>query len=136
MLTSRRLGIVCVLALILLPSAAQARPAAEIAAERLAVAKEGFSLAMESVVAGVSRLDVVSGWSRRWAEAALAAEPNPADRIAALREHLARMKQIEDRAQAMHEAGLMNRLDLLSARHARIEAELWLAHEEALQKKP
>ena len=66
-------------------------------------------------------------WSRRWMEAAQSASDRREDKIAAAREHLARMTQMEAVIVTQSETGLASTAAESAAEFYRVEAELLLA---------
>jgi hypothetical protein len=65
-------------------------------------------------------------WSRRWLEAQLDPTGIKEDRIAALRDHLKRMRDLEKRTAALAQTGQGTASDASAGRYYRIQAELWL----------
>jgi hypothetical protein len=53
------------------------------------------------------------------------------EQIAALEDHLKRMKELQQRVKRLHEGGLVSSLEPLAVEAYRVEAELWLAQEKA-----
>jgi RNA polymerase sigma factor (sigma-70 family) len=66
-------------------------------------------------------------WSRRWLEAQMDLAVNKEERMAALRDHLGRMKDLEKVMTAAARAGQRREADAAAGRYYRAQAELWLA---------
>ena len=80
----------------------------------------------ELYVAQLATAEDLYLWSRRWMEAQLASDLREV-KIAAAREHLARMTQLEAATVIRHEAGRESAAVEAAAEFYRVEAELLLA---------
>jgi hypothetical protein len=65
-------------------------------------------------------------WSRRIIDTLRDSGAKRGDLIAALEEHLTRMKKVEAIGERETEAGLKTHVDILDAKYAVLEAEAWL----------
>jgi hypothetical protein len=109
-------------------AAEPARSLAQIDADRLKLAEDGWSTARKLEAAGMQvEPGEIERWSRRLMQARLATAAAPADQRKALEDHLARMRDFEALATARHNQGLVGPLEPLSAQYARAEAERLLA---------
>jgi hypothetical protein len=70
-------------------------------------------------------------WSRRWLEAALDRAGNREGRVAAYRDHLGRMRDLEQKTQTLWRAGQLRAVEAEAAVFFRTEAELWLTRAQA-----
>jgi len=77
-------------------------------------------------VAGQGTLDILLGASRRLLEAEQLLNKEKANQLAALEQHLKRMKEAEAINQTRFDAGRIPIQDLAESRYYRIQAELWL----------
>ena len=68
----------------------------------------------------------MSGPASSWTRTATWAQ-TPADRIAALKDHLVRMKKIEELIKKIRRLGFGRSSDVGASRYYRLEAEHWLA---------
>jgi hypothetical protein len=68
-------------------------------------------------------------WSRRWLEAQLDLAAKGPERLTALREHLARMQDVEQITAVMWKVGQGREADAAAGRYYRAQAALWLARE-------
>src|SRR5688572_29671001 len=93
-------------------------------AERLAVAREGYTTAENRFRMGLATIDAVGTWSRRLRDAARETGTAPAT---AAQEHLDRMKSLEASAKAAFEKGTAGKEALLEARWQRSDAAAELA---------
>jgi hypothetical protein len=75
---------------------------------------------------GMGSAEACYRWSRRWLEAQLGLAHKEPERGAAYRDHLTRMKELEQRAKALWQVGKLRPADLPAASFYRTEAELWL----------
>ncbi len=66
-------------------------------------------------------------WSRLVLDARRAARRDPADRIAALEDHLHRMKALQDLVTKIRRIGFGRSSDVGASEYYRLEAECWLA---------
>ena len=66
-------------------------------------------------------------WSRRWLDAQLDLAGNKEERAAAYRDHLGRMRDVEQKARAQARAGQAEGAGASAAEYFRLQAELWLA---------
>jgi multidrug resistance efflux pump len=74
-----------------------------------------------------ARPDDLYPWSRRWLEAQLELAGSKEARVAALRDHLDRMKDLEKITKGLADTGQGRTADASAGRFYRIQAELWLA---------
>jgi RNA polymerase sigma factor (sigma-70 family) len=113
------------------PPAARADDALEeLLKQRAEAAREGFKAAQQEFRAGVGTGEALAGWSRKIAEAELDRGNRKAG-LAALEEHVERLKELEKVTQARFDAGRVSPQDLVAARYARLDAEIWLARVKA-----
>jgi len=70
-------------------------------------------------------------WSRRMIEAYDSRPAGDADRIAAIKSHVDRMREELHRASRAHETGRFTTLDVNEAKFRLLEAETWLAKAES-----
>jgi RND family efflux transporter MFP subunit len=70
-------------------------------------------------------------WSHRWLEAQRDLTEAKAERVTAHRDHLERMKALENRTKALADAGQGRPSDAAAGRYYRIQAELWLEQAKA-----
>jgi uncharacterized protein (TIGR03067 family) len=105
---------------------------------RLEAAQKAYDAAMESlqqtrrtdgVLAPVSNPEEVYTWSVRRLCAQRDMSGNTEDQIAALQNHLNRMKELQQRVAKLHEGGLISAMGPPSAAWYVAEAELWLTRE-------
>jgi hypothetical protein len=81
------------------------------------------------IIIPLGKPDEVYLWSVRWLSAQRAMSDKKTDQIAALEEHLKRMKDLQLRVTVLHKGGLANQLEPIAAEFYRVEAELWLMRE-------
>jgi RNA polymerase sigma factor (sigma-70 family) len=113
------------------PPAARASDALEeLLKQRAEVAREGLKVARQEFQAGVGTGEALAVWSRKVAEAELDRGNRQAG-LAALEDHVARVKEWEKVTQARFDAGRVSPQDLAAARYARLDAEIWLARVKA-----
>jgi outer membrane protein TolC len=79
---------------------------------------------MSELRAGVAPFNVVVELSARLAEAELDLGEGAAGRVAAHRDHLKRLREVEEIAKAWHDAGRLTSPDYLSVKAARLAAEI------------
>ena len=115
------------------PATRPASPADPQAAaeERIKTAQEGFRLATAAYQAGIAPFQELAAWSERIARSAMHPSVPKDRRVAILKEHMDRVREMEENANARFMAGAGTRLDLVAARYARFEAEQWLRDAEA-----
>lgn len=70
-------------------------------------------------------------WSRRWMEAEQALAPTKADRVAAIKAHLERMKQLHATADGCVKGGVLFPYEAKAAEYYHLEAAQWLLDAEA-----
>jgi hypothetical protein len=73
---------------------------------RVQVARLTFHLQRKRVLAGLSNVDVLAPWSRRWLKAELALIEKKAERIGAFERHLDRTKEIKGIVTKQGQAGI------------------------------
>jgi RNA polymerase sigma factor (sigma-70 family) len=94
--------------------------------KKLSVAATGFTAANQRFIAGHDSAEEVYTWSRRWLEAEMEVNRSKAGRLAALRDHFQRMKELEKVVQARSRDGKVTVKDLSTGQFARREAEILL----------
>jgi hypothetical protein len=65
-------------------------------------------------------------WSARWRDAQVEASAKKADQLAAVEEHLARMRKLEKLVREHHKAGFALPVDVSAVEFYRLEAEKYL----------
>jgi hypothetical protein len=70
-------------------------------------------------------------WSRRWVKAQLDLAGTKEERLAALRDHVERMKDLEKMTKALADTGQGSTADATAGRFYRAQAELWLTRARA-----
>jgi hypothetical protein len=98
--------------------------------QRAEVAREGLKAAQDDFQAGRSPGEALADWSRKLAVAEMDRGHRKAG-LAALEDHVNRVKELEKAAQARFDAGRISPQDLAAARYARLDAEIWLARVKA-----
>jgi hypothetical protein len=103
----------------------------ELLKARLEAAEEAYRLSLASFMqlrGGQlgSNPESIALWSQRILEAKRPLCKDKQEEIAAVREHLDRLKDLEAKTQKYEEAGLGKRQDLLAVRYHRSEAEIML----------
>jgi hypothetical protein len=124
---------------------AHANPLPEPAPTKAEVAKARVEAARKTYEAIMDRLKKTGGielpfrdlyrWSQRWLDAALAADTEKAQKVAAAEEHLARMAELEKRARTFVEVGLAAESEADAGHFYRLDAEYVLAKLRSDQKK-
>jgi hypothetical protein len=100
----------------------------ELLQSRLKAARKVFEMNMQRVQSGVAVADIgMLSWSQRWLDAELAMSDARADRIAAIKAHLERAKEVEKIAAAHVQAGQGREVDEQMATYFRIDAEIQLS---------
>ena len=106
--------------------------AAKLARERLAVLGEMDQVRAAAMAAG-EKIDVSPEteqdylWSRRKMDAERDASRKKRHPVVAIKAHLKRMKELEERVKQLFQAQQVSRLEVLAAKVYRLEAEFWLA---------
>jgi outer membrane protein TolC len=90
-------------------------------------AKEAYRLTEALYKNGQGSAEEVVLWSRRLLDAERPLCKNKEDEIAAVQQHLDRMKELEKRAEQLVKAGAATRKDVSAARYHRFEAEILLS---------
>jgi len=90
------------------------------------VARQGLKAAQEELKAGRGTIEQLAAWSQKIAEAELDRGNRKAG-LAALEEHVERMKELEKASRARFDTGRISPQELAAARCARLHAEIWLA---------
>ncbi len=107
---------------------------------RLDAAQKAYGAAMEglqqtkkidAVLLLKSNPEEVYTWSVRWLRAQQGLSNKKEDHIAALKDHLKRMKELQQRVTKLHEGGLISAIGPPAAAWYVAEAELWLASQAA-----
>jgi len=98
--------------------------------QRAEVAREGLKAAQNDFRAGRGTGEALADWSRKLAEAEMDRGNRKAG-LAALEEHVQRVKQLEKMAQRQVDAGIISARDLAAVRYTRLDAEIWLARVKA-----
>ena len=100
---------------------------------RVATAREVFEREMSRLenVTPISYEDTAT-WSRRWMDEELRLNPGPAETLGVIRDHLERVKRVEENASGYARAGQGRVADVLKAKYFRLEAEQRLAEARAL----
>lgn len=107
---------------------------------RLDAAQKAYRAAMEglqqtrrvgNVLLPLNKPEEVYTWSVRWLSAQQDMKGKKDDRVAALEEHLKRMKELQQRVTKQHEGGLVSSVEPAATAWYLAEAELWLAKERA-----
>jgi hypothetical protein len=114
------------------PAAKAGDELGELLKQRVEVAQQGLKAAQEEFKAGNGTMEQLTGWSRKIAEAELDRGNGKAG-LAALEEHVERVKELEKASRARFDAGLISPQELAAARYARLDAEIWLARVKAKQ---
>lgn len=81
---------------------------------------------LEAAAGGITPEDLYR-WSRRWLEAQLDLTGIKEERVAALRDHLKRMQELEKKTAALAQTGQGSTADASAGKFYRLQAELWLA---------
>lgn len=118
----------------LAPSAAgEERSAAALAEANLKAARQTLNALMEAYRTGNGPVDVekVYLWSRRVLEAQRDISSKKADQLAAIEEHLARMKGWRENAAKRYKAGQGTHAEVSAMEFFVTQAELWLAQANA-----
>ena len=99
---------------------------------RVATAREVFEREMSRLenVSPISYEDAAT-WSRRWMDEELRLNPSPAESLGEIRDHLERVKRVEENASGYARAGQGRLADVLKAKYFRLEAEQRLAEARA-----
>jgi hypothetical protein len=92
---------------------------------RLGVAKEIFEATMAPPRNDL--LDEMPDWSRRWMDEQILLDPAQIKRLAAIQDHLNRLKNLEELADARIQQAQATRADVLKVKYFRLEAEQMLA---------
>jgi outer membrane protein TolC len=98
--------------------------------QRAEAAREGLKFAQAEFQAGRSTGEALADWSRKLAAAELD-RGNPNSGLAALEDHVERLKELEKAKQVRFDAGRIPPQDMAAARYARLDAEIWLARVKA-----
>jgi len=96
-------------------------------------ARETYEAALISFQRGLKDVESVYTWSLRWAEAA---PGTPAEYLAALKAHLARMQTLEAAAVKMEGAGQCTKMDATAAKYFLKQAELLVKQAQLEGQKP
>ncbi len=102
---------------------------ADIQRELVDAAKDVADVRVREYFAGQVILESVFEWADHLVDAKLAASTTQAERIAALEDHLDRMKSLESENKQRFQAGRVSRFDLLACTFHRLKAEARLAKE-------
>jgi RND family efflux transporter MFP subunit len=101
--------------------------------ERAATARQIVEEDMQRLKASLALPgDEVPIWSRRWMDEQIRLNPAPAERIAAIQAHLARLKELEQILDGYTKTGQGRVSDALKMKYYRLEAEQMLAEARAL----
>jgi RNA polymerase sigma factor (sigma-70 family) len=104
---------------------------ADLAKQRLQAAREVYNGLSIQALQGRGNLDAVANWSPHLLAAELDVAATRAEKLAALQDHVDRLKEFEKQVKAAMDAGRARPWDYASARCFRLEAELRLAKEKA-----
>ena len=92
---------------------------------RIAVAKDIFEMSLAP--AQNAPLEDLPAWSRHWMDDQVALDSDPRKQLAAIQDHLNRLKGLEEMAEARHQAARGGQATTLKMKYARLEAEQMLA---------
>ncbi len=110
-----------------------APPGRALVQERAATARQIVEQDMQRLKAAMTLPgDDFPAWSRRWMEEQIRLHPAPAERIAAIQAHLARMKELEQILDGYAKTGQGRVVDALKMKYFRLEAEQMLAEGKAI----
>ncbi len=112
-------------------SAVRAKPAAnvprELLEQRLEAARNVFRQNLQRLQGREAVCDdAFLAWSKHWLDAELALTDKPAERIAALKAHVERMKELEKIATVYAKTGQGRESDAQAATYSRLDAEIRL----------
>jgi hypothetical protein len=111
------------LALILLPAPSRSAAPPDrnaLLKARAEAAQATYEQAAKQFEAGTGTVEAVYSWSVRWMNA-------QADKQAAARDHLTRMKALEEKVKTRVDSGMSPAADKSAALYYRAEAEVWAA---------
>jgi hypothetical protein len=109
------------------PAPPTPQPPSALARAKLDAARQTYQAVMRDLPAARADAEKVYLWSRRVLEAQRDLSDKKAERIAALEDHLARMKELRKVALARYRAGHATHTEALAGEFYVAEAELWLA---------
>lgn len=107
-----------------------AQPAAKsskLAKKKLQLARQTLKLALEDLRMGRGDEEKVYRWSRRCLEAQQQLNPKKKDRIAALQEHLQRMKSLSEVTAQLYRTAKATQTATIASAYYVAEAEIWLS---------
>lgn len=98
----------------------------ELLEKRRDAARKVFTLHFKRLFNGIGDVSPLFAWSQRWLEAEMVLSDKKADRIAALKAHLERMRQLEQVAVNNARTGQSGQRDADAATYYRLDAEIRL----------
>ena len=100
---------------------------AKLAKEKLEVARQAFKLAMEDLQTGRGTAEQIYLWSRRCLEAQRDLSAKKSDKLASLKEHLQRMKDLQKVTTELYRTGKATQFNAVASQFYVLEAEIWLS---------
>jgi hypothetical protein len=93
---------------------------------KLEAAQKAFKQAWDGLGSDID-IEVAYQWSCRWLDAERALKDKTEERIAALKAHLLRVREIEQVTKRQHEQGLTTLFRVRASEYYVAEAEVWVA---------
>lgn len=118
------------------PDAEQTKTLAKLAKARVEAARKTYGVLWQNYREGQRSDDLLYRWSLRWLEAERRVVEQPADQVAAFKNHYDRMVDLEKIVRRVHQAGQGTVNELSAAEYFRSEAELWLLEAKTGKKGP
>lgn len=117
------------------PPAAAPMVPKQLLEKRLEVTRAVYMQKLKRIRLGQASPSQLFGWSERWLDAELALATKRADRVKALRNHLDRVRKVEEVMTAFARAGQGRQADTDAATYYRLQAEIRL-YKEGVQPQP